>query len=576
MFNRYYQQELNNLRELGSEFSKAHPAIAPMLSGSAADPDVERLLEGVAFLTGLLRQKLDDEFPEVIHDLMQLIWPHYLRPVPSTTMMAFSPKPTLRESMIIPAGVQIASIPVEGTTCYFRTASDVEIHPLRLSDVRFSEPAGCPPVITLAMELDGLQVADWKPQSLRFFLSGNYTSATDTYFLLRHHLKRIVIKPGGGGTPYVLSGDFLKPAGFLDSEALIPYPSHAFPGYRILQEYFVAPQKFLFLDLFGWEQWNDRGDGSRFEINFELDDLPFPPSLSKDSFLLFVTPAINIFANDSDPIMIDHKQSEYLVRPSGSKPDHYQIYSVDKVVGFVHGTAEERAYENFNVFTPEPRAAPIYHLTFRGSPVRPGFDVYLSVAYPPESGVPVSETLSTYLLCTNGILPDRLQVGDISQSTSSSPAFAEFKNITPPTQGLLPPIGTNLHWRLLSHLSLNYLSLARTENLRALLELYIFPETRDQAATLANKKRINGIEDIEAMSSDRLVSGIMMRGQDIRIKMRQDHFASQGDLYLFGCVLDHFFGNYASLNTYTRLIIRETTKGNIYQWPARLGNHPLI
>lgn len=153
MFNRYYQDELAYLKELGAEFSKAHPALAPMLTGPTADPDVERLLEGVAFLTALLRQKLDDEFPELINELMQLIWPHYLRPIPSTTIVAFTPKPTLKQSQIIPSGIQIASIPVEGTSCLFKTAYDLEIHPLNLLDASFAQPSGRPPVIKLLLSL---------------------------------------------------------------------------------------------------------------------------------------------------------------------------------------------------------------------------------------------------------------------------------------------------------------------------------------------------------------------------------------------------------------------------------------
>jgi type VI secretion system protein ImpG len=137
-------------------------------------------------------------------------------------------------------------------------------------------------------------------------------------------------------------------------------------------------------------------------------------------------------------------------------------------------------------------------------------------------------------------------------------------------------LGTDLLWRLLSHLSLNYLSLARPENLRALLELYVFPEGRDRAAILANRKRIAGIENIEARGSDRLVSGILMRGQKIKLSLRQDHFASQGDLFLFGCVLDYFLGCYGSINTYTYLTIEEVLKGDLYKWPARIGEHLLI
>ncbi|MCW5205190.1 type VI secretion system baseplate subunit TssF, partial [Desulfobulbus sp. N2] len=93
MLNKYYLQELAALRDLGAEFADNHPAIASMLSGSSADPDVERLLEGVAFLTALVREKLDDDFPEIVHGLISLIWPHYLRPVPASSIVAFKPKP---------------------------------------------------------------------------------------------------------------------------------------------------------------------------------------------------------------------------------------------------------------------------------------------------------------------------------------------------------------------------------------------------------------------------------------------------------------------------------------------------
>jgi len=164
-------------------------------------------------------------------------------------------------------------------------------------------------------------------------------------------------------------------------------------------------------------------------------------------------------------------------------------------------------------------------------------------APPREAGPPVSETLSIGLTCTNGTLPEALRVGDISQATSDTPEIAEFRNITPATFSVAPPLGTNLLWRLISHLSLNHLSLARGENLRALLELYLFPDSRDRVSLAANKKRIAGIEGVDARPSDRLVGGLPMRGQEVEIRLRQDHFAGPGDMYLFGCVLDHFLGN---------------------------------
>ncbi|MBM4309123.1 MAG: type VI secretion system baseplate subunit TssF, partial [Deltaproteobacteria bacterium] len=249
MFNRYFQEELTHLRDLGKEFSRAHPALAPMLAGATPDPDVERLLEGVAFLTALLRQKLDDEFPEIINELMQLIWPHYLRPIPSTTLIAFTPKPNLRQSMTIPPGIQVASIPVEGTSCLFRTCYEVEVHPLVLVDASFTQPSGQPPLIKLLFETKGMKLSDWQPKTLRLFLAGDYPDASDLYFLLNRHLRRIHIKPLEKGKSCFLGPEDLKPVGFSDQEPLISYPSHAFPGYRILQEYFISPQKFLFLAL---------------------------------------------------------------------------------------------------------------------------------------------------------------------------------------------------------------------------------------------------------------------------------------------------------------------------------------
>jgi type VI secretion system protein ImpG len=577
MFNRYFQQELSHLKDLGAEFSKAHPALAPMLGGPTADPDVERLLEGTAFLTALLRQKLDDEFPEVIHELIQLIWPHYLRPIPSTTIIAFTPKTTLKQPITIPAGIHIASVPVEGTTCLFQTRYDVNIHPIVISQAFFEDAAGCPPTIKLRLELQGPKLSDWQPGFLRFFLAGDFSNAADLYFLLQNHLKQIEIKPLGAGQSLLLTPDHLRPVGFSPGNELFPYPSNSFPGYRILQEYFILPSKFLFLDLVGWERWHNRGEDNRFEICFTLGDLPFqPPRIRTSNFVLAASPAINIFSHEADPFRLDHRKTDYLVRPSGSNTTHYQVYALQKVLGFVQGTAQQRTYVPFDMFSSKQISNPVYYTKLRRSLIQAGFDVFLSFAYPSTAGLPKTETISVQLQCTNGQLPERIQVGDISQPTSTSPEFVEFKNITPPTTNVLPPLGTNLLWRLLSHLSLNYLSLSKAENLRALLELYIFEETRDKTAIMANRKRIAGIEDVETKGTQRLLEGIMMRGRNIRMKVRQDHFAGPGDLFLFGSIMDHFVGNYASINTYTRLSIQETIKGDLYQWPARIGAHPLI
>ncbi|MDJ0816757.1 MAG: type VI secretion system baseplate subunit TssF [Desulfobacterales bacterium] len=577
MINRYFQSELASLRDLGADYAKTHPAVAPMLSGMSADPDVERLLEGVAFLTALLRQKLDDEFPEIIHELMRLVLPHYLRPLPSAAMVAFTPKPTLKQPATIPAGIQVAAVPVEGTSCLFQTCYPVDLHPLQLLEASFTEASGTPPSIKLLLELTGPTLADWQPSVLRFMLAADFTVASDLYFLFGNHLKTIRLTAGDTRNDITLGPEYLKPVGFNADEGMIPYSSNSFIGYRIIQEYFHFPEKYLFLDLYGWEQWQNRGEGSRFEITFELDKAPIAhPRVKASDFVLFASPVINIFPFSADPIHLDHRKTQYRIRPHCTNDTHYEVYSVEQVTGLVQGTAQERPYFPFDAFQTGSNTNPMYHINTRSSPMRSGLDVMLSVAYPLHLEPPVAETLSIQLLCTNGNLPENIQAGDICLPTSSTPEFVEFKNLRPPTGSILPPLGSNLLWRLISHLSLNYASLANAGNLRALLDTYIFEDQRDRAKFLANQKRVAGIENLESTSCDRLISGILMRGREIHLDMRQDHFAGLGDLFLFGSILDCFLGLYASINTYTRLTIKEVMKGDTYQWPERLGEHPLI
>lgn len=565
------------MRELGAEYAEAHPAVAPMLSGPSSDPDVERLLEGVAFLSAQIREKLDDEFPEIIHELIQLVWPHYLRPVPSCSIITFNPKPALKQTLTVKAGIQVASLPVEGTVCPFQTCYDTDIHPLELNEIDYIDPSGKPAAIRLRLELKGIALANWQPEYLRFYCGGGLGEATTNYLLFRKFISKIIIKTPEGKTIKVLDPGKIKPVGFDSSHSVIPYPSHSFSAYRILQEYFIFPQKFLFFDLTGLGNWLVQDTENQFEIFFELKPtFPAPPRIGRESLKLFATPVINLFPFEADPIRVDHRQSEYLVRPASSHINHYQVYSVEEVVGHIQGTARERVYQHFNCFSTKEKRASVYQLSLKKSPVRPGADSYLQVSYPSEAGLPVTETLSLNLVCTNGDLPESLRVGDISQATSSSPEFADFSNIMQPTLGVYPPLGRNLLWRLLAHMNLNYVSLSNAENLKALLNIYLFPDTRDRTGLLANQKRINGVEEVTAIPSNRLVSALILRGQDITVKARSDHFGGEGDFYLFGCVLDEFFGLYSSLNAYTRFTLKDAFKGEIYQWPARTGEHPLI
>jgi type VI secretion system protein ImpG len=566
--NPYFQSELNTLNEDAPEFSRANPTHAPLLDGNKTDPDVERLLESLAFLVAMLRQKLAFDLPKMIQMLVQLVLPQFLRPIPAITTLCFTSHATGGQSVIIPAGARFASVPVDGRKCIFTTSTDIEIHPLELTDVAFVQHAGRAGEIRLSLSLKGLSLSRWQPATpLRLRLTGDFASATELFQLLNLHLGRIVLTPADGGVPVALPLDCLKPAG--EDEELLPYPSNVFPGYQWLQEYFNSPEKFLAFDLDLRAYLPQLGDGTHFTISFILDSLPSgPPRISPGSFTLNTVMAINLFPHDADPISLDHRSGSYLIRPAGQDSAHCQVYSVDQVTGYTRATAEERDYLPFDLFD-DSGSEPIYQTLSVKS--HNGYDVYLEVAYPGEMPLPDTETLSIALTCTNGSLPENLHIGDITEPLTALPDFITARNITPVTPGQPPPLDPGLLQKLISHLCMNHLSLESVEHLTTLLKLYASLHNSGTAAT-ANLKRIAGIVALEVTAGEQMVQGIPMRGREIRIKVRQDHFAGAGDMYLFGCMLDRFLGGYSATNTYTRLSLNETTRGVIYRWPMRLGN----
>lgn len=576
MIEKYYQRELSNLRVLASEFARAHPALAPLLTGQSADPDVERLLEGTAFLSGLIYEKLDDDFPEIVHGLIQLIFPHYLRPIPSATLIRFTPKRSLRESVVIKKGTAIDSVETEGIRCTFTTSYDVALAPLSISAVSLTSPGGGNGILKIELKLTGMDLSAFTAKSLRFHLAGNYSEASRRYWLLFTRLTRVRLMAPNAETCH-LERRAIQPVGFAEAESLIPFPARSFSGYRILQEYFILPEKFLFFDVTGLDRWRNRGTGATFTLELEFSGLPQDiPPMRAEHFQLFVTPALNLFPHQADPILLDHKKPTYTIRPSAQSPNHYQIYSVQKVTGFVQGTVQERAYMPFELFNPQVESTPVYSVHHRLSPLDGRVELQLSVAYPGMEKTALIETLSLEILCTNASLPDTLHVGDVRFPTETSSELAEFSNIRSPTAPVQPPLGKNLLWRLLSHLFLNYLSIATVENLRSVIKLYIFVETRDRTAVLANTQRVEGITSLEISDSERFVRGQMTRGQDIHLQLDRQRFAGEGDMFLFGSVLDVFFGNYSGINAYTRLTAEDTLRKEQFAWPVRLGDRPLL
>jgi type VI secretion system protein ImpG len=586
MFNKHYQDELSFLRELGQEFARTYPEAAPFLAEAGTDPDVERLLEGFAFLAGRIRQKIEDEIPEFTHGLMEMLWPHYLRPIPSMATLQFEALPqAAKEPHVVPRGTEVASVPVDGTSCRFRTAYEVRLEPLALeaTELRMETPQQLRLKFRLA---PGLDAAKAQIRTIRLHLHGEPAVTRALYLCLFHHLERITLRPlegGAAGKVITLGAGAVKPVGFRPEEGLLPAPARTFDGFLLLAEYFAYPQKFLFADL-ELERLRELGDARAFEARLELKRLPEPmPSLGSGALVLGATPIVNIFKNDADPIRLDPARIEYRVRPGGTDPAHHEIHSIEEVTGLVKGTAEPRRYEPFFSFAHTPGAEGEGGLFYR-SRLEPavageGTDTYISFGGGDDLGGRPGEeieTVSIETLSTNRRLASKLRIGDISAATSSSPSFARFRNITKVTASVPPPLGGGLYWRLLAHLALNYRSLGSAEALRAALGLYNFRALVDRQGELALKQLLDGIKQVSSGPATRLFLGAPLRGIAVQIDVDEDHFAGEGDVYLLAAVLNEFLSLYVSLNAFSQLTVSGIKHGATYRWPARLGTVPIL
>ncbi|WP_194437803.1 type VI secretion system baseplate subunit TssF [Vibrio fluminensis] len=585
---KYFREELAFLKEQGKEFTEIHPQLSRFLHGRTTDPDVERLLEGFAFLTARLRQKVEDEFPELTHSLINMLWPNYLRPIPSMSIVAFEPDKGVSERHLVKKNAQLDSKSVLDTTCHFRTCRDVELYPLECRDVH-AEHSREASIIELSLHMLGeVTVGESKLDNLRFYLGGDEHSSQTLYLWLNHYLDKISVEVDG--VEFSLPNNSFSAVGFQSEQSILPYPKNVYDGYRILQEYLSFPQAFHFIDVKHLADSLPKSVTGDFSLKIYFSKtLPTETRVRKESFQLYCTPIINLFQHDADPIDLNGQRSEYRIFPSNRNPAHYEIFSVDRVVGWQDFELEgkrvrgrKRIYEPFESFQHEVervrhRQALYYRTRVKESIRNDGFDSYISFVRCDETSlIGHNEAVSIKLTCTNRLLPLELGIGDICVPTDSSPPFATFKNITVPSQSLRPILDGSLLWTLISNLSLNYLSLLSKDALSCVLRAYDFRALVDRQAERVAKKRLDAIVKVESNPIDKILKGLPVRGLQSTLHIDQSGFGSEGDLFLFGTVLSHFFALYASINSFHELVVVNVTNKEKYTWGTQSGMQPLI
>jgi type VI secretion system protein ImpG len=589
MFNKYYQDELTYLRDLGREFAAAYPGIAPMLAERGGDPDVERLLEGVAFLTGKIRQKLDDELPEVIHSVAALLFPHYLRQVPATSVVEFTPLPNVvREKLTVARNAEVGSVPVDGTSCRFRTTQDVELLPLAVEDVRVDTGAQLAQTLRIELKVTGgAALSALSLSSVRFYIHGERRLQDDIRLWIGAHVDGIAlaaVDAGGRDTTVAsLPAKAVKLVGFAEEESLIPYPKTVYPGFRLLQEYFTLPQKYAFFEVTGLESLPADKVSDRFAILLQFrDGLPPGTRVGKDNFRLFCSPVVNLFEHTSDPIKPEPTKHEYLCRPAGASPSAFEIYSVDKVVGIARRTSQRVEIPSFFEFQHELDAdatarSVFYQMHLRPAAIGDGMDIYMSFGSPQDAGtLPEFDVVSIEATCTNRRLPSQLKMGDLRVPTATSPAVATFTNLTGVTAPLPPPMGRELQWRVLAHMAMSYRSITELEVLRATVDIYNFQAIVDRQAARANQLRLAAIKAIRVRPTDRLYRGAPIRGVAADVELDEGGFVGEGDMYLFASILNEMLSSYVSLNSFTQLTVTGTNTRVVYKWEPKSGNLTLI
>lgn len=580
MGSKYYESELQYLREMGREFAQIHPSTAGLLAERGNDPDVERLLEGFAFLTSRIRERIDDAVPEVVHGLTQLLLPHYLRPVPATSIIQFQPNlKAMRGSQKVPRGTRVASKPIQGTSCHFKTTQEVDLLPLEVVSVRLDENRASRPAIRIGLETTeaGSAVLARK-EGLRMLLFGELSLTSTLYLWLFRHFAGASVR-FEDGREVELGRDILRPVGFGRDEALIPWPMLAHEGYRYLQEYFSLPSKFLFFDVTRFDRITEFRS-EKFELVLSFDR---PPALNQrlvtETFRLYCTPIINLFEESAEPVKLDPKVYEHLLRASGMPHQHAEIFEVSSVIGIRQGRTERREYKPFVGFhhATDTRESSYYTLRPTNSLVDEGVDTYISIVTP-LGQVPSreEEVLSIDLVCSNRSLPAELQLGEISVNPRGSSAPANFRNIAPVTNPIRPRLGSELLWRLLSHLAVGRSSLGEREVLQALLDLYNFQRESSPAIGRANELKVESIRDVKSEPTTRLVGGAPARGVETRIEVEESKLGTAGEAFLFGCVLDEVFATHVPMNSFNELhLVLHPSKMDL-RWVARSGQRRIL
>ncbi|MBW2145255.1 MAG: type VI secretion system baseplate subunit TssF, partial [Deltaproteobacteria bacterium] len=586
------------IREMGAEFAKKYPKIAGRLQlepDRCDDPFTERLIEAFAFLSGRIHKKIEDDFPEITESLLSIVYPHYIRPIPSMSIVRFEPI----KQTIPPVGYEIDknavlySKSVGGTACQYATSYPVTLWPVDVISARLQDPVkqirGAQQILLIQLKTyKGQSISKIQWEKLRFFLNGPHQHVFHLYELLFNHVCHVeceAMNSRGKKEVITLTPEDISPVGFDSDERVLPYSRRSFPGYILLFEYFCFPEKFLFFDLQGLNRLKGKGFKDTLDIRIYLDrEAKSNLVINEDTFCTNATPAINLFNRIAEPIRVEQRKTEYRVVPDVRRQDSTEVYSVNDVTSSSQSSpgkeVDFKPFYSIRHHLDEEDSLgrrAFWHVKRRASGKKgdSGTEVFLSFAdldfNPSDPGV---EALTVHVTCTNRDLPVRLSFGDSSGDFNMETAapVSRINSLIKPIPTRRPSLGAALQWRLISHLSLNYMSIVQggEDALREILSLYDFDNSP------ATRQQINGIVSLSSQHITKRMGQGFCRGVEVTIEFDEDKFVGTG-LYLFASILERFLAQYVSVNSFSKLIVKTIQKKEaIKQWPPRNGNRVLL
>lgn len=378
----YYQYELSHLRSAGSYFASRFPKIARRLDIShheSSDPHVERLIESFAFLAGRLQKQIDDQFPEIAAELLAVLYEPLALPIPSCVMVNFDvdvARASKSPGFVIPKNTQLSALSHSGETCYFRTSHDLAIWPAKITSAEVVHKENIPSYyarslyyLKIGLDYDG-EAGSQTPKKLRFYIHADallrgkifasiFASKEKVVFQMQPQKQKA--KEGDvAGNKANTSADLyqfipqISPVGIENEEALLPYPNSTFQGFRLLQEYFSFPEKFIGFEITLPPNLDINGSTFLYipmEHNFSM-------KVSQKDFSISSVPAINLFPKISEPLRLNNRQVEYCIVPDFRRYHNHEIYSIEKMVAVDSKNNDEEVVRNFFLAN-TPRTIPI-------------------------------------------------------------------------------------------------------------------------------------------------------------------------------------------------------------------------